>query len=76
MLALEPGFAVEGEPSAGGEVIVEALTRGGEVLATTGVPLAAPCDRPEGPHPGEQPPRVAVGLVAFPEQAVGLRVLQ
>lgn len=74
-LLLEPGFVVDGEPSqTDGEVVVEALGRGGDVLATTQVPLGEPCGAPRDGPVGERPPQVAVGLVAFPDDAVGLRV--
>ena len=74
-MTLEPGFVVEGEPSrTDGEVVVEALGRRGDVVATTQVPLGEPCGRPREGHADERPPQVAVGLVAFPAEAVGLRV--
>ncbi len=68
-LELQPGFVVEGEPSREeGELSVEALARG-RPLATTMLPLHAPC----GP-PGGEDHHAAFGLVAFPERATGLRV--
>jgi len=74
-MTLEPGFVVEGDPArVDGEVTVEALGRRGDVLATTQVPLGEPCGPPRDGHAGERPPQVAVGLVAFPAEAAGLRV--
>jgi hypothetical protein len=70
---LEPGFITEGEPSSEGELTVEATARGRR-LAATKVPLETPCGYPPG-RPAEHPPRAAVGLVAFPERANGLRVI-
>jgi hypothetical protein len=69
-LELQPGFVTEGEPSREkGELTVEALGRGGRPLATTTLPLDTPCG-----YPGGETAPVAVGLVAFPERATGLRV--
>jgi hypothetical protein len=69
-LELQPGFVTEGEPSKEqGELRVEALGRGRRPLATTMLPLHAPC----GPTGGEIA-LAGFGLVAFPEKATGLRV--
>lgn len=69
-LELQPGFVTEGEPShEKGELTVEALGRGGRPLAVTTLPLETPCG-----YPGGETARAAVGLVAFPERATGLRV--
>ena len=75
-MTLEPGFVVEGEPSAGdGELTVEVITRAGKVIAITQLPLVAPCGYPVVASTNDHPPRVVVGLVAFPEKAGGLRVI-
>jgi len=68
-LELLPGFITEGQPSHEGELTVEALGRGGRALAMTRLPLDIPCG-----HPGGETALAAVGLVAFPERATGLRV--
>jgi hypothetical protein len=69
-LELQPGFVAEGEPSQErGDLRVDALGRGRHPLATTMLPLRAPC----GPSGGEIC-LAAFGLVAFPENATGLRV--
>jgi hypothetical protein len=69
-LELQPGFVTEGEPSQEkGDLMVEALGRGGRPLAITRLPLNIPCGGPGG----ETAP-MAVGLVAFPERTTGLRV--
>lgn len=69
-LELQPGFVTEGEPSQErGELRVEALGRGRRPLATTMLPLHAPCG-----SPGGEIAFAAFGLVAFPERATGLRV--
>jgi hypothetical protein len=69
-LELQPGFVTEGEPShEEGELRVDALGRGRRPLATTMLPLRAPCG-----HPGGEMHLAAFGLVAFPERATGLRV--
>src|SRR6266404_4404924 len=69
-LELQPGFVIEGEPShEKGELTVEALGRGRRPLATTMLPLHTPCG-----DPGGETALSAVGLVAFPEGAAGLRV--
>lgn len=69
-LELQPGFVTEGEPShEKGELTVEALGRGGRSLALTTLPLDTPCG-----YPGGETALAAVGLVAFPERATGLRV--
>ena len=68
-LELQPGFVTEGEPSQEkGELTVEALA-GGRPLAITTMPLDTLCG-----HPSGTTARAAVGLVAFPERATGLRV--
>lgn len=75
-LTLEPGFVVEGEPwQKEGEVTVEVLNSGGDLLATSQVPLVSPCGYPTTPSSGEVPPRMAVGLVEFPEDAASFRVI-
>lgn len=71
---IEPGFVIEGEPSREGELTVEALA-GRRVLASTQLPLETPCGYPLTRPAAEHPPRVAVGLVEFPESANGLRVI-
>ena len=71
---IEPGFVIEGEPSREGELAVEALA-GRRVLASTQLPLETPCGYPLTRPAAEYPPRVAVGLVEFPESANGLRVI-
>ena len=69
-LEMQPGFVTEGEPShQKGELTVEALGRGGRTLAITTLPLDTPCA-----YPGGETALAAVGLVAFPEKATGLRV--
>jgi len=69
-LELAPGFVTDGEPSRQkGELTVEALGRGRRPLAATALPLEHPCG-----YPGGETARAAFGLVAFPEQASGLRV--
>ena len=74
-MQLEPGFVLDADaPSAGGEVTVEALDRVGRPLASTQVPIVSPCGYPVDNGAGQAPP-VAVGLVAFPEKASGLRVV-
>jgi hypothetical protein len=70
-LEMQPGFVIEGEPShEEGTLKVEALGRGRRPLATTMLPLQTPC----APPSGDDVPLVAIGLVAFPERANGLRV--
>jgi hypothetical protein len=71
---IEPGFVIDGQPSTEGELTVEALA-GRRVLASTQVPLETPCGYPLTRPAAERPPRVAVGLVEFPELASGLRVI-
>lgn len=74
-LQLEPGFVVEAEPPrTDGELTVEAIARG-RAIAVTRLPLERPCGKPASPPATEQPPRVAIGLVEFPERATGLRVI-
>jgi len=74
-LQLEPGFVVEAEPpKTDGELTVEALSRG-RAIAATRLPLERPCGKPASPPATEHPPRVAIGLVEFPERATGLRVI-
>ena len=74
-MQLEPGFVLDADaPSADGEVTVEALDRVGRPLASTQVPIMNPCGHPTDNGAGLAPP-VAVGLVAFPEKASGLRVV-
>jgi hypothetical protein len=74
-LQLEPGFVVEAEPpKTDGELTVEALARG-RAIAATRLPLESPCGKPASPPATEHPPRVAIGLVEFPERANGLRVI-
>jgi hypothetical protein len=69
-IELQPGFVTEGEPShEKGELTVEALGIGQRPLATTMLPLQTPCG-----YPGGETALVAVGMVAFPEKATGLRV--
>lgn len=73
-LQLEPGFVVDGDvPGGQGELTVEALARDGQAIAVTQLPLVTPCGYPTR-DPAEHPPRMAVGLVEFPEKADGLRV--
>jgi hypothetical protein len=75
-LTLEPGFVVEGEPlHKEGELTVEVLSRADDVIATTQVQLDAPCGYPSAADNDERPARLAVGLVEFPEDATGLRVI-
>ncbi len=73
---LEPGFVVDGEPIRGeGELEVVVLRRGKKPVTVTRLVLEAPCAIP-GDTPGERTiARSAVGLVAFPEDASGLRVI-
>ncbi len=74
-LTLEPGFVVEGEPShKEGELTVEVLNRGDELIATTQVALSNPCAYPGAERNNERPVRLAVGLIEFPEDAASLRV--
>jgi hypothetical protein len=69
---LEPGFVVDGDPpEPEGDLVVQALGRAGDVVASTRLPLDIPCALPGG---AAQPARVAVGLVPFPRGAAGLRV--
>ena len=74
-LDLQPGFVIEADAvSSEGEITVEALARGGRVVASTPVPLVTPCGHPTD-GAVEYPPQVAVGLVEFPAGASGLRVI-
>jgi hypothetical protein len=75
-LMLEPGFIIEGELSSNeGELTVEIFTRGNKVIATTQVPLSAPCAYPTAVRGNEPLVRLAIGLVKFPQKAEGIRVI-
>jgi hypothetical protein len=80
---LMPGFIVDydapdtaaDDGGKDGMIVVEALAKGGKPLATTRLPLGEPCAYPaaDGKRRGGAA-RLAVGCVAFPEDARGIRV--
>jgi hypothetical protein len=70
---LEPGFVVDGEPAKPeGDLVVHVIGRRGDVTASTRLALDEPC-LPGGERNAGSA-RVAIGLVPFPEAAIGLRV--
>ncbi|WP_347268911.1 hypothetical protein [Paracoccus sp. (in: a-proteobacteria)] len=79
---LLPGFIVDydntdkpPEPGKGMTLVVEALAVGGRPVATTHVAISDPCAYPAADSFGRAAARMAVGCVAFPEEAQGLRIL-
>jgi hypothetical protein len=70
---LVPGFVVDGEPAKPeGDLVVQAIGRRGDVTASTRFALVEPCLPGGEGNAGSA--RVAIGLVPFPEAAIGLRV--
>lgn len=79
---LMPGFIVDydapdmpaDDGGKGGMLVVEALAPGGKPLATTRLPLGDPCAYPAADGQRRVAARLAVGCVAFPVDARGIRV--